>query len=427
MSYVERRQAADGLRSAFEAFKETHEEMRAEVKKYGNKSRETRNKLDRIHDRLDQFETKMARPQVASSNRLLEVSEHSRAFKKFITKGDDVELKAISMNETVDPEGGYLVPPEWANFIVESLVQWSPIRRFAKVMKVGTKDFKVPVQQQSQDLLTGADQSGLFKSGWTVDLGPVNQTDTGQVNLVTIPSNDMYALPYVTQDMLEDSMFNVESFLQENLAKSMAHLEGKAFINGTGVGQPYGLLTNPAIYPASSIITPINPAPPADPIPQWSIGASPDIMIDAYYALPDYYARNGTWFMNRQTIRYIREMTSGNGQYLWTPVYGVTVSLEAPATILGRPYAECIDMIGPDVNASDASDVGNIIYPANTTQPVIMFGDMNSAYIVTDRMGVRMLRDPYSSKPFVLFYTTARVGGNVVLPEALSMIIPKQV
>lgn len=423
MSYVDKRQADDGLKMAFESFKDIHADLKAEVKKYGKGTQATREALDKVHERLDHFETKMSRP-LTSSNKL-ETSEHAEAFQKFIKKGDDTELKAISMNETVDPEGGYLVPPEWANFIVESLVQWSPIRRYARVMRVGSKDFKVPVQQQSQNLITGAPQSGLFRSGWTSDLGPVNQTDTGQVNLITIPSNDMYALPYVTQDMLEDSMFNVESFLQENLAKSMAFLEGSAFVNGTGVGQPLGLLSPGALaqYPATNIIRPVDPVAPAAPVPDWSIGASPDIMIQAYYALPDYYARNGTWFMNRQTIRDVREMTGGNGAYLWTPVYGLATSLEAPATILGRPYAECIDMVAP-TNQTDAA--GNIYYPANTTVPVVLFGDMNAAYMITDRMGVRMLRDPYSAKPFVLFYTTARIGGNLVLPEALSMIIPKQ-
>lgn len=401
MSYSDTKRLGDEFKSAFESFKEVHLELRNEVKNFGECTKETKNKLDRVNDRLDQFETKLSRPKVASSNKL-EMTHHEEAFYKFITKGDERELKT-TLNETIDPEGGYLVPPEWSNFIIESLVQWSPIRRYARVIKVNSKNFKIPVQQQAQNLQTGAPESGLFETGWTADMGPVNQTNTGQVGLATIPTNDMYALPFVTQDMLEDSVFDIEEFLKENIAKSMAHLEGRAFVLGDGIGKPLGLLQDTSKY--SQVTAGV-------PAPQYSLGDDPNVLIDAYYALPDYYARNGTWIMNRQTIRAVREWTDGNGQYLWTPVYGDTISKEAPALILGRPYAEAIDMPGPTSIVNE-----NPIYAPGSVP--IVFGDIRSAYVITDRRGVTMLRDPYSNKPFVLFYTTARVGGQVVLPEAL--------
>ena len=392
------RRTVEELKTVFETFKDVMARQRKEIKSIGNETGETRQTLERLHDRMDSLETKSVRPNIHGSNKTI-ASDHEKAFTDYIRKGEETELKSITMNETLDPQGGYLVPPQYADHIIESLVQFSPIRKYARTMKVHSKEFKIPVQQQ-QNLATGAPQAGLFRTGWTADLGPVNQTDTGQVGMQTIMTNDLYALPYATQDMLDDGMFNIEAYIQENLAKSLAFAEGSAFINGTGVGQPFGLVTQSPSFPSQVQATTGLAT---------GIGTSPSFLIDAFYALPDYYARNGTWLMNRQTIKIIREWVDGNGQYLWTPTFGVTIDNEAPARILDRPYAECIDMAAPDPITH--------LYTAGAVP--ILFGDLRSAYLITDRIGIRVLRDPYSVKPFVLFYTTSRVGGQVVLPEAM--------
>lgn len=403
MSYIDKHFAAEELKSVFEEFKDTMISQRKELKKLGTETGETREKLNRLHSRLDSIETKYNRPNVLSgdSGIKLENAEYTKAFNKYIRKGDETEIKLVSMNETVDPEGGYFVPPEYSNFIIESLVQWSPIRRYARVISVNSKDFKIPVQQQAQNLRTGAAQAGLFRTGWSADMGPVNATDAGQIGMKMIPSCDLYALPYASQDMLDDAAFNIERYIQENLAKSMAFAEGSAFVNGNGIGQPMGLVTDALNFP-TQVFPPLGSA-------SQTIGESANFLIDAFYALPDYYSRNGTWLMNRQTLRLVREWIDGNGSYIWTPVYGQSFKGEAPATILSRPYAECIDMAAPNA-VTNLYSVGSV---------PILFGDIYSAYIITDRVGIRVLRDPYSQKPFVLFYTTRRVGGQVVLPEAM--------
>lgn len=407
MSYSERHKTMEELRSLTEIFREKHNEIRDEVKKTGSEARETRTNLLRLHDRLDELETKYNRP-ITNNYAHIESSDHAKAFSQYLRKGDDTEIKSITMNETVDPEGGYLVPPEYANFIIESLVQFSPVRRYARVIKVTSKQFRLPVQQQAQNLDTGAPQAGLFRTGWTTDIGPVNPTDVGQISMKIIPSNDLYALPYASMDMLEDASFNVEGYIQENLAKSIAFAEGTAFIKGTGVGQPTGIIASDSINQitaAGNLITPtVGTA--------LSIGTGPDTLINMMYQLPDFYARNATWFMNRQTIRVVREFVDGLGQYLWTPVYGETTKDQAPAMILGRPYAECIDLEAP----SFAGPVP--VYSSSTSIPILL-GDWYAGYVITDRIGIRVLRDPYSAKPFVLFYTTMRVGGELILPEAV--------
>lgn len=401
MSYVENRVLSDELKNVFEEFKHIHAESKNEIKALGEETKETRNTIEKIHDRLDQVETKLSRPriQLTESNDQ-EESEYKKAFDKWFTTGDDTEIKLTSMNETVDPDGGYLVPPQYSNFLIESLVEWSPIRRYARVVKTNSKEFRIPVQAQAQDYQTGAAQSGLFPTGWTSDVGPVPQTVAGKLRMVSIPTNDLYALPAASQDLVDDSAYgNIESYIQKNLAKSIALAEGTAFVKGNGVGQPLGLLTGDEFVTVNT----------GNAVGFAAIDAA-DVIFNAYYALPDYYARQGVWFMNRQTIRIVREFADGNGQYLWTPSFGNTLPNEAPATILSRPYAECIDMDAPVAINGDVYNAGDI---------PILFGSAYDAYTIVDRMGIRMLRDPYTSKPFILYYTTFRVGGTTVLPEAM--------
>lgn len=405
MSYVEKNELTHEIRSTFDQFKETNIELKNEVKKAGQERSETRQKLDRLHDRLDDLETKFNRPKMSVENTSAQ-SEYAEAWKKWHLHGDDTEIKLITMNETVDPQGGYAVPPEYENIIIESLVQWSPIRRYASKMRVNSKELRIPVQQQSQNLQTGVAASGLFLTGWTADQGPVNGTDAGQLGMKIIPTCDLYALPYASQDMLDDAIVNMDQYIRKNLAKSFAFAEGSAFVNGNGVGKPTGLVTSAAAGDIPTSVT-------ASTGVQYSIGTTPNILIDCFYSLPDFYARNGTWLMNRQTLRIIREWVDGQTQNLWTREFGTAIANEAPLTILGRPYQECIDFEGPSNFVTGAYTAGAI---------PIMFGDIESAYLITDRLGMSMLRDPYSQKPFVQFYTTFRVGGLTILPEALAFV-----
>lgn len=411
MSYIEQKTLAEELQSVFEQFKETNEQKSVEINKIGEETKETRNKLEKLHDRLDEVETKMSRPKIQSTEGPKVESEYAKAFMDYMTKGNDrirnMDVKATfpNLNETIDPDGGYLVPPEFSNFIVDSLVQWSPIRRYATVVRMNRKEFKIPVQQQAQNFQTGAPAAGMFATEWGSEFGPINQTNTGLLGQKSLVACDLNAFPFATTDMLEDFAYgSLENYIQSNIAKSLAYAEGKAFVEGDGLLQPTGLLTNTAIY--GNAVTASTGA-------QYSIGTTGNLLIDAYYTLPDFYARNGVWFMNRQTIRIVREFVDGQGQYLWTPTFGDTLSQEAPGAILGRPYQEVIDMPAPTA-------VGGSVYAASSVP--IIFGDMRSAYYIGDRIGMTMLRDPYSAKPFISYWFRSRVAGNVVLPEALCIV-----
>lgn len=415
MSYIETNQLANEFQNTAELFKQKHGEILEEVKKLGSETSESRESLNRMHDRLDILETKISRPQTRSLDAdKLEKSEYAQAFKNYIVGKDkygktletlDIKVEFPNLNETIDPDGGYLVPPEFSDFIVDSLVQWSPIRRYATVIRMNRKEFKIPVQQQAQNFQTGTPAAGMFKTEWGTEFGPINQTDTGLLGQKTLVACDLNAFPYATTDMLDDFAYgSLEQYIQSNIAKSLAYAEGNAFVVGDGLTEPTGLLTNTAIY--GNAVTASTGA-------QFSIGTTGDLLIDAYYTLPDFYARNGVWFMNRQTIRIVREWVDGQGQYLWTPTFGNTLSTEAPGAILGRPYQEVIDMPAPTA-------VGGSVY-AEDSVPII-FGDMRSAYYIGDRIGMTMLRDPYSQIPFIRYWFRSRVAGNVILPEALCIV-----
>jgi HK97 family phage major capsid protein len=385
MSYQQNAVVLDEIRSLHTKFIETNTQKNEEITKLGHEVATTREQLNRMHTDIEDLNKKfIVRPKIVDKVE----SEHEQAYKSYL-RGDELTIKAVSGNETIDPQGGYFIPVERASWIQESLVQWSPIRRYARIQKVSGKDFAIPVQY-------GEDEGGLFQTGWTADRGPVPQTDVGLIRLETIPTNDMYCLALATQDMLNDVAFNYEAYMDRNVAKSFAKREGRANILGSGVGEPQGLLTRQGVR---TVLSGVN----------GSIGDSPNILIDLYYTLPDYYARYGTWLMHRSTIRQIREFIDGNGQYLWTPNFGNTAATEAPSLILGRPYAECIDM--PAANpVTGLFETG--------AQPII-FGNIEEAYTIVDRENLTVLRDPYSAKPYVTFYMRSRVGGQVILPEAM--------
>jgi HK97 family phage major capsid protein len=411
MSYTEVKSLAEEFKNTGTLFQQKLTEVREETEKMGHELAESRETLTKFHDRLDLLETQLNRPRVKGlDTEKLEKSEYTKSFMDYMKKGYERDLRNMdikatfpNLNETIDPQGGYFVPPEFADFIVDSLVQWSPIRRYATVIRMNRKELRIPVQQQAQNMQTGTPAGGMFKTAWGTELANITQTDTGLIAQKSIVACDLNAYPFLTTDMLEDFAYgSLEGYIQSNIAKSFAYAEGNAFMKGDGITQPTGLLTDPSVY-VNGVVTGDNT----------SLGTTGDLLINAYYTLPDYYAREGVWFMNRQTIRIVREWVDGQGQYLWTPTFGTTLSQEAPGAILGRPYQEVIDMPGPTA-------VGGTTYVQNDVP--ILFGDMRSAYYIGDRIGMTMLRDPYSNKPFISLWFRSRVGGNVILPEALCKV-----
>jgi HK97 family phage major capsid protein len=375
---MEIRQIVETMNRAFEEFKATIARGEDEQKKFGHRLAETDAKLAKINDRFDALEVTLQRATVAQNgngNERPEDAEYRKAFARYFRKGEkglsELELKALATDS--DPDGGYLLPRNVRAGIIERLVEISPVRALASIETIGVGD----------SLDVPKEGSTVFDDGWVSERQDRPETATGTFALDQIPTFEQYAKPRATQKMLDDSSFDVEGWIARKVEQRFAKREASGFISGNGVTQPEGLLTNADVAIVNSGDANL---------------LTPDGIVKLFYALPEPYAANGTWLLRRGTVQAIRLFKDTTNQYLWQPALGE----KAPPTILGQPYREAIDMPVVAANA----------FP-------IIFGDIRSAYTIVDRQGVRVLRDPYSAKPFVEFYTTRRVGGQVVLAEAI--------
>ncbi len=290
---------------------------------------------------------------------------------------EKLETKLLSVDR--DPGGGYWVKPEMSSRITTIVFETSPIRPFAAVETIGS---------DSLELIADENQVGF---GWVAEQEDRPETTTADIGKRVIHAHEMYAEPRSTQKLLDDAGFNVEAWLARKIADRFGRAEATAFVAGTGVGQPRGFIT----YPAGTA---------TGQIEQINSGAAstltPDGLMDLVYSLKSPYLRNSRFMMARLTIRDVRKLKDGEGRYLWEPI----LKVGQPASLLGYPLHQADDM--PAV--SDGLEA-------------IAFGDFRAAYTIVDRMGIRTLRDPYTAKPFIKFYTTRRVGGDVVNFEAIKL------
>jgi len=381
MELKEMKDAIDAMNREFNAMKALLEGRGAEEqRKYGEMLGETKAKIDAINTRIDELDVKLQRGHFAAANgggreETPQDREYKAAFNTYFRKGEkglnEVQFKALATDS--DPDGGFLLPRNVRAGIVEKLVEISPVRALATIETIGVGDsLDVPKEGSTN-----------FDDGWVAERQDRPETTTGTFALDQIPTHEQYAKPRATQKMLDDMTFDVEGWISRKVQQRFGKREGTAFVSGNGVTQPEGLLTNADIAIVNSGDANLLTA---------------DGIVKLYYALPEPYAANGTWLMRRGTVQAIRLFKDTQGQYLWQPALGE----KAPPTILGQPYREAIDMPAVAANA----------FP-------ILFGDFKAGYAIVDRLGIRVLRDPYSAKPFVEFYTTRRVGGQVILAEAL--------
>ncbi len=317
-----------------------------------------------------------------------DMDAYKAAFDTFMRKGEEVmgpdERKALSVG--TDPDGGYVVNPDLSGRIVMKVFETSPMRAYASIQVIST------------DALEGLYDLNEASSGWVGETESRAETNTPQIGKWRIPAHELYAKPKATQKLLDDASINMEAWLASKVSEKFARDEANAFVVGNGVNKPRGFLT----YGAGTTLP--------GTIEQFPTGASGalasapdggDALINALYGLKQQYRANATWFMNRATTKLVRKAKDTDGAYLWSP----GIQAGQPATLLGYPVAAFEDM--PDPAASSLS---------------IAVGDMREAYQIVDRLGIRTLRDPYSAKPYVEFYTTKRVGGDVVNFEALKLI-----
>ncbi|GAW36207.1 phage capsid family protein [Roseovarius sp. A-2] len=351
-----------------------------------------------IHKRLQQQEEKMtmferktiamARPHLAAATDA--GAPHRKAFDAYLRAGDDdglrgLELEGKALNTAVAGEGGYLVDPQTAETIRSVLSSTASIRAVANVVAVEATSFDV--------LIDHADVG----HGWATETGPVAESDTPVIDRISIPLHELSALPKASQRLLDDSAFDVESWLAGRIADKFARAEAAAFIAGDGVDKPRGFLTHPAIDNDVWAWGNLGYVPTGV---DGDIGG-PDPIIDLVYALGAQYRANATFVMNSRTAGAVRKMKDADGRFLWSD----GLAAGEPARLLGYPVLIAEDM--PDI-ASGAD--------------AIAFGDFGAGYTVAERPDLRVLRDPYSAKPHVLFYATKRVGGDVSDFKAIKLL-----
>jgi HK97 family phage major capsid protein/HK97 family phage prohead protease len=328
----------------------------------------------RFTERLDKIEAKLNRPATSTGDDD-EAGIERKAFTGFLRKGVERmqpdEVKALTV--ATDATAGYLAPEQFASEIIKLLVQYSPIRTYARVVTIGASEIKLPRRTSGT---TGY---------WTGETDDRTGSQPAYEQLTLTP-HELATFTDVSNALLEDNFYNLEGELASEFAESFGKAEGTAFVTGNGTGKPKGLLAATGIAEITTGVAADFPAlNPADKI------------IDLFHALPQPHAQNAVWLMNRNTLATVRKWKDGQGRYLVID----PISQGAPATLLGRPIVEAIDM--PDV-AADA-------YP-------IIFGDLQG-YRIIDRVNLSVLRDPYTlaTKGQVRFHARKRVGADVTHPD----------
>lgn len=383
-----------------EAFKDVNDRRLGEIEQKLTSDVVTRDKMDRINRAmddqkkvLDHLVLKKARPPLGSASGQLspEAEEHKSAFDAYVRRGDDQglrELEAKAFSGGTGADGGFLVPSETDNEIGRRISVVSPMRALSTVRTVSTAVLKKPFAA-----------SGLA-TGWVGETAARPQTATPQLAELSFPTMELYAMPAATQGLLDDAAVDIEAWIAGEVNIVFAEQEGDAFIRGDGINKPKGFLTYAAV--ADATWTWGNLGYVATGVAgDWKAGGPSDTLVDAIYALKAGHRQNGTFMMNRKTQGDVRKFKDADGNYLWRP----PATAGQPASLMGFPIAEAEEM--PDVGANAYA---------------LAFGDFRAGYLVVDRAGVRILRDPYSAKPYVLFYTTKRVGGGVQNFEAIKLV-----
>ena len=381
---------------AFEAFKESNDARLADIEKRGGDV-VLEEKVDRINAALseqksliDELTLSAARPALGETKAQPDraTRERKASFDRYMRKGDGgaFEMKAMSAGSNGD--GGYVVPLEIAQTIDRVLAKASPIRALATVQQIGGNVYRKPVTTVEA------------ASGWVGETDSRTQTGTPTIAALDFPAMELYAMPAATQTLLDDAQVDIEQWLANEVQIVFAEQEGAAFINGDGSAKPTGFLNYTTAADASWAWGKIGYiASGADGA--FASSDPSDALINLAYAPKQGYRANGTWVMNRKTEAAIRKFKDGDDNYIWQP----GTAIGQPASLLGYPVAEAEDM--PDI-ASNAYSIA--------------FGDFARGYLIVDRVGINVLRDPFSAKPYVLFYTTKRVGGGVQNFEAIKLM-----
>ena len=317
-------------------------------------------------------------------------ASHQGAFDAYVRHGDEDALRGLglegkSLSTAVAADGGYLVDPVTSETVAQVLSGAGSIRSIASV---------VNVEATSYDVLI--DHTG-FGAGWASETGPQTETGTGRIDRISIPLHELSALPKASQRLLDDAAFDIEAWLAGRIAERFATAEAAAFVSGDGVDKPRGFLDHQTSAQGAWAWGTL------EAIPTGAAGAfgSVDALVDVVYALGARYRANGSFVMNSKTAGEVRKLKDADGRFLWSD----GLAAGEPARLLGYPVVIAEDM--PDIAPGAKA---------------IAFGDFAAGYTIAERPDLRVLRDPFSAKPNVLFYATKRVGGDVTDFAAIKLL-----
>ncbi|MEP6868461.1 MAG: phage major capsid protein [Novosphingobium sp.] len=342
--------------------------------------------VEGVKSRLDRVSLAAARPVLAGAAPVPSIQLKSFV-DGYLRKGYEAELKSLS--GAVSADGGYAVPRQIDALIAAQLKRMSPIRAISQVVQVGTAGYR--------KLIT---TSGAA-SGWVSETGARPETQTPKFAEIVPPSGELYANPSASQAMLDDAAFNLEAWLANEIASEFARAEGAAYVGGTGTNQPKGFLSVPTALTtdATRVFGTLQHVVSNNAT---GFDISPELkLIDLVHALRPGHRQGAVFVMNSSTLAVVRKLKAADGSFLWQP--GIMEG--QPARLLGYPVVEAEDM--PDVAAN--------AFP-------IAFGNFQNGYLITERASTSILRDPYTNKPFVNFYATKRVGGQVLDTDAIKLL-----
>ena len=392
------------LQKTFEDFKAERDKELADIKA-GMADVVQTDKVDRINAEMDKLTKELDSVNAAIAAMKVggvggvedpDKAEHAQAFNRFFRRGVDAGLRDLEVKAKLttqsDPDGGYLVPEEMEAGIDRVLGTVSTIRSLARTISISGQTYKKLVNM------------GGATSGWVGEEDARTGTDTPTLREIAINTGEIYAQPGATQTSLDDARIDLAAWLADEVSIEFAEQEGAAFANGDGVNKPRGILAYDKVANASYAWGKLGfvVSGKADGFLAATASVSPaDALIDLYYALKSGYRNGAAWLMSDKVMNTVRKFKDAEGAYIWAPPSGAA----EVATILGKPVHTDDNM--PAVGAGE--------FP-------IAFGDFARSYLIVDRIGIRVLRDPFTSKPNVLFYTTKRVGGGIVNFEAMKLL-----
>lgn len=391
-------EAISELKSTWEnEFKPRIDQMETEQKSSGESHAETKQAVDAVQDRMDALEVQLQKAALAPERKEGESSKDVKDFIHFTRTGgvpedsklfssrSNGETKVLALRD--ETLGGVLAPPEFIAEIVKGIIQYSPIRQIATTRQTSRTSIQYPKR------------TGNFAAAWTSEVATRAETTGRTYGLDEIGTDELYARVLISNWDLEDPVVDLESIITEDIVDQFQLAEGTAFVSGDGLkGKPEGILSNVAVTTGGNVV---------------GQGASTftnaDGIIKLAFSVKEQYWPNARFVLNRFSLRDIRLLKDTAGNFLWQPaadgVHGLSTGL--PATLYGYPYTVAVD------------------YPSAATNAfTVSFGDHKRAYWIVDRIELQYLRDPFTQAAAgaVVLHARKRVGGQVVLPEAINVL-----